>query len=191
MTTTYEQQQQRLKPNIGEDQQQHSDNDNAKNVNNCTVTIITDDDSSDADTIKEGNDNKTEDRLFACFTSKNELRNEESGGNGGYLKQRGSFMRRSFGGGEADSIDTHDVGKPPSGNRNTYSGHNNNNTNSALSNGSIRGSSRQLSSGSNSGCVPILLTVPDALDAPRRRHSWICGYVFSSIDCVPFTLWPV
>ena len=29
-------------------------------------------------------------------------------------------------------------------------------------------------SGSNAGCVPILLSVPSA-GPPRRRHSWICG----------------
>lgn len=28
--------------------------------------------------------------------------------------------------------------------------------------------------GNNSGCAPILLSVPGA-SAPRRRHSWICG----------------
>lgn len=30
--------------------------------------------------------------------------------------------------------------------------------------------------GSSSGCAPILLSVP-AAGPPRRRHSWICGYV--------------
>lgn len=36
-------------------------------------------------------------------------------------------------------------------------------------------------SGSVAGCAPILLSVPTA-GPPRRRHSWICGYVIGSFN---------
>lgn len=36
------------------------------------------------------------------------------------------------------------------------------------------------SGGSQTGTAPILLSVPSAAGPPRRRHSWICGWVSSS-----------
>jgi len=132
---------------------------------NCVVAIITDDD-SDADTLKDSG------------TYYPDRRGSSSSGYGcGYESAhhtRAPMIKHIASSSSVCTMDTD--------NRLGLNGVSSHSQTQLNGGGSSRNGTRTLggrpysgsTSGSNSGCVPILLSVPSA-GPPRRRHSWICG----------------
>ena len=124
---------------------------------NCVVAIITDDD-SDADTLKDSGpcDDRRDSSMFTY-------------GNG---RPKAPLIKHIA---SSSSVCTMDTENQQSNNCLTsHKSQTQLNGGSTRSDKCLGGRPYSGSTSGNTGCVPILLSVPSA-GTPRRRHSWICG----------------